>query len=137
MVERSASRFLTQGHLDGRRIREIDVQPAIAIVVPQNDAAAHRLDNVCAQRICDMAEMDPRFLRDVLQLRYRTSFALNLPGVRRRRRRGRMLLLTQSHRRKQQRCADEHDANAKKWLRIQLLPVALTFMDSCLPSFAE
>ena len=113
MVERSASRFLAQGHLDGRRVREIDVQPAIAIVIPQNDAAAHRLDNVCAQRIGDVAETDTCLLRDVLQLRYRTSFALNLPGVRRRRRRGRMLLLTQSHRCKQHGCADEQDANAK------------------------
>ena len=113
MVECSASRFLAQGHLDGRRVREIDVQPAIAIVIPQNDAAAHRLDNVCAQRIGDMAETDTCLLRDVLQLRYRTSFALNLLGVRRRRRRGRMLLLTQSHRCKQHRCADEQDANAK------------------------
>src|SRR5437762_3534747 len=112
MIERSASRFLAQGHLDGRRVREIDVQPAVAIVIPQNDAAAHRLDNVCAQWIRDMAETDTCLLRDVLQLRYGTSFALNLPGVRRRRRRGRMLLLTQSHRRKQHRGA-EQDANAK------------------------
>ncbi len=48
-----------------------------------------------------------------------------------------MLLLTQSHQCKQHRCADEHDANAKQRLRIQLLSVALTFMASCLPSFAE
>src|SRR6476620_4123581 len=66
MVERSASRFLAQGHLDGRRVGEIDVQPAIAIVIPQNDAAAHRLDNVCAQWIGDMAETDTCLLPDVL-----------------------------------------------------------------------
>src|SRR3954468_442223 len=112
MVECTASRFLAKGHLDGRRVREINVQPAIAIVIPQNDAAAHRLDNVCAQRIGDMAETDTCLLRDVLQLRYWTSLALNLLGVRRRRRRGRMLLLTQSHRCKH-RCADEQEANAK------------------------
>src|SRR4051794_4490619 len=113
MVECTASRFLAQGHLDGRRVREIDVQPAIAIVIPQNDAAAHRFDNVCAQRIGDMTETDTCFLRDVLQLRYRTSLTLNLPGVRWRRRCGRMLLLTQSHRCKQRRCAEEQDSNAK------------------------
>src|SRR6476660_205215 len=113
MVERSASRFFAQGHFDGSRVREIDGQPAVAIVIPQNDAAAHRLDNVCAQRIGDMAETDTCLLRDVLELRYRTSFALNLLDVRRRRWRGRMLLLTQSHRCKQHRCADEQDANAE------------------------
>src|SRR5690349_12758702 len=113
MVECTASRFLAQGHLDGRRVREIDVQPAIAIVIPQNDAAAHRLDNVCAQRVGDMAETDTYLLRDVLQLRYWTSFALNLLGVRRRRRPGRVLLLTQSHPCKQHGCADEQDANAR------------------------
>jgi hypothetical protein len=113
MVERSASRFLAQGHLDGWRVREIDVQPAIAIVIPQNDTAAHRLDNVCAQRIGDMSETDACLLRDVFELRYLASFALNLLGIRRRRRRGRMLLLTQSHRCKQHRCADEQGANAK------------------------
>jgi len=59
-----------------------------------------------------MAETDTCLLRDVLQLRYRTFFALNLLDVRRRRRRGRVLLLTQSHRYKH-RCADEQDANAK------------------------
>src|SRR5262249_39893798 len=113
MVERSASRFLAQGHLDSGSVREIDVQPAISIVIPQNDAAAHRLDNVCAQRIGDMAETNTCLLRDVLQLRYRTSFALNLLGVRRRRRRSRMLLLTQTHRCKQHPCNDKQDANAK------------------------
>src|SRR3954470_19065684 len=107
------SRFLSQGHLDGGRVREVDVQPAITIVIPQNDAAAHRLDNVCVQRIGDMAETDTCLLRDILQLRYRASFALSLLGVRRRRRRGRMLLLTESHRCKQYSCGGEQDTNAK------------------------
>src|ERR1700751_4587962 len=57
--------------------------------------------------------MDSCLLRDVLQLRYWTSFALNLLGVRRRRRRPRMLLLTQSHRCKQHRCADEPGRECK------------------------
>src|SRR5581483_311953 len=113
MVECTASRFLALSHLDGRRVREIDVQPAVAVIIPQNDAAAHRLDNVGAQRIGDMAKTDACLLRDVLQLRYGTSFALNPLGVGRRRRRGRVLLLTQSHWGKQPGCGGEQEANAK------------------------
>ena len=39
--------FLTfKSHGDRRRIRKIDVQPAIAIEIEQGDATAHRLDDV-------------------------------------------------------------------------------------------
>src|SRR5205807_9259075 len=45
-------------HIHARRVREVNVQPTIAVVVEQDDSAAHRLQNVFLLRGCGMAKMN-------------------------------------------------------------------------------
>ena len=45
VVVQSAARFFaSQGSFDCRRIREVNVKPAVLVVIEQQDAAAHRFD---------------------------------------------------------------------------------------------
>jgi len=56
--ERAASLDASARHLDGLRVGEIDVGPAVAIVIDERHASAHRLDNELLLRAGVMIEVD-------------------------------------------------------------------------------
>jgi len=75
--------FRLNRHVNRRRIRKINVQPTVAVVVQQQHAAAHRLHNVFALRRRSVRKLNPRFFRDVDKLRNsftRTFQATSLPA---------------------------------------------------------
>src|SRR5262249_27086005 len=60
VVEESASGFFAfEGHVDSGRVGEIDVGPAVAVVIDDDDAAAHGFDDVLLFRRGEMLEIDP------------------------------------------------------------------------------
>ena len=49
-IERALGLFSFESHFHGGSVREVDIEPAVTIVVEKQDAAAHRLDDVTAIR---------------------------------------------------------------------------------------
>ncbi len=68
VVERARRRFALEGHGDRRRIREVDIGPAVAVVVEEDHAAAHRLQDVLLLIGRGMGEGDPGFRGNILEL---------------------------------------------------------------------
>src|SRR5713226_3811124 len=64
-------------HIDGGRVGEIDVQPAIAVVVKQQHAATHRLHDVSVVRSRGVREMNTSLVCNVFQLRDRPVVAFD------------------------------------------------------------
>src|ERR1035437_10059379 len=56
-------------HLHAGRVGEIDIRPAVAIVIDQSNASAHRLHDVLHLRTRLMLEVNPGRCRDVDELR--------------------------------------------------------------------
>jgi hypothetical protein len=75
VVERAHAFFSLDGHVDAGRIGEIDVRPAVAVVVDEDHAAAHRFDDVAFGGVGGVFECDARGRGDVFQLRNRTPAA--------------------------------------------------------------
>ena len=73
-------------HFNCRSIREIDIGPPVAVIVDQDDSAAHGLDDVALGRIGGMTKGNARRSGDVFKLRYRASTALSCLSRRRGRR---------------------------------------------------
>ena len=79
VVIESAAAFLSfDRHFYRRRVSEVNVRPSIAVVVEQQNSAAHRFQNVSLLRRGAMGEVDAGLLRDVLQLRYSPVMTLDL-----------------------------------------------------------
>ncbi len=76
VVENAEALRAFDRHLNRRSIGEIDVGPAIAIIVQQNHSAAHGFHNVFLCRVGGVFEGDAGLGRDVLELRNRASAAL-------------------------------------------------------------
>jgi len=53
------------GRINGQGIREIDIEPAVIIIVKQGDAAAHRLDYILLLSRGVVSELDSRALRNI------------------------------------------------------------------------
>ena len=75
MVERTFGLLSLERHLDCGRVRKVHVRPAVAVIVDDEDASAHRLDNVFLFRRGKMSKSDPCRLRDVDQLWNRAILA--------------------------------------------------------------
>ena len=80
VIKRAARLFTVPGHLHRRRIGEVNIQPAIAIVVEQNHPATHRFHDVFIFRRGRMFEVNAGFFSDVFQLRDGTALALSGSG---------------------------------------------------------
>ena len=76
MIKGAAALLAFDGHFDGWRVREIDVQPSVTIVVQEDHASAHGLNDIFLRRIGGVLESDSRFRGDVFKLRYRPAAAL-------------------------------------------------------------
>src|SRR5882762_6843736 len=81
VVQGASTLLVLVGHFHRRRIREINIQPAVAIVVEQQHTAAHGFGDVAVPRGRSMAETNARLLRDVLQLRDGASLTLDGLGA--------------------------------------------------------
>src|SRR5580698_9087840 len=68
MEESTACFFAGQRHVDSGRVGKVDVWPAVAIIVDECDAAAHRLHNVLLGWGRQMIKLDFRGARDVDKL---------------------------------------------------------------------
>src|SRR5208282_2196302 len=77
MVESAAALLAFDGHLDARGIGEIDVGPAVAIIVEQNHAAAHGLHDVFLGGVGAVLEGDAGLRGDVFQLWNRATQAFD------------------------------------------------------------
>src|SRR5882762_8313373 len=86
VVQSALARLSLDGHSDSGGIGEIDVEPAIAIVVKKNYAAAHGFHDVFLRRVGGVLKSDARFGGDVFELWYGACRAFDGFGVRRRRR---------------------------------------------------
>ena len=73
VVERAAGGLFLQRHGHCRGVGEIDVRPAVAVVVEHEHTAAHRLDNVVVGSSRRMAETNASPFGDVFELRDGTS----------------------------------------------------------------
>ena len=93
VIERARSSLSLDRHVDGRRVRKIDVRITIAVVVDQNHAAAHGFHNVFAVARRNVIEMNSRLAGDVCKLRDVAAHASHRLGTRRRRRRLRVRFL--------------------------------------------
>src|SRR5260370_37993769 len=59
VVEERAAGFLaSEGHFHALGVREIDVRPAIAVIIDESDASAHGFDDVSLFRTGEMFEVD-------------------------------------------------------------------------------
>jgi hypothetical protein len=76
--------------IDGRLIREVDVRPAIAVIVDEDNAATHRFHDVFLYRIGGVREGDAGRRGDVLELRNGAAAAFCHPAAGRRGRRNRV-----------------------------------------------
>ncbi len=94
MVESTTALLALNGHGDGGGVSEIDIGPSVAIVVDEDHAAAHRLDDVLLLGGDDVAKGDAGLLRDVVELRDGAIHTLDLLHSGRRRRRRRMSTLS-------------------------------------------
>ena len=82
-VERAARRLGSVGAVDRQGIDEVDVQPAVVVVVEERDAAAHRLHDVLLFRRGMMLERDAGLARDVaVENRRRAGLAAGRRGSR-------------------------------------------------------
>src|SRR5882762_8670549 len=111
VVQSALARLSLDGHSDSGGIGEIDVEPAIAIVVKKNYAAAHGFHDVFLRRVGGVLKSDARFGGDVFELWHGACRAFDGFGVRRRRRRLRVTALSASQARgemEQQSEAKEH-----------------------------
>ena len=79
VVERAARLLAGLRHLHALRIGEVDVGPAVAVVVDEGHAAAHRLDDVFLFRAGEMFEGDAGGSGDVDQLRI--GLVIPWPGL--------------------------------------------------------
>src|SRR5690242_19658652 len=84
------------GHFHRRCVCEIDVWPAIAIVIDQYNASTHRLDDISLRRVGSMGEGDAAGGSDIFKLRHGTARAFDALRSGRRRRRRRMSALSRS-----------------------------------------
>ena len=84
VVQRTARFFALQRFLDGRRIRKVNIQPSVAVIVQQQHAPSHRFEDGMGFRGKVVLEADPRLISDVFELRNGPPFALY--GFRRSRR---------------------------------------------------
>ena len=87
VIKSAAASLPFQRHIHGRRIGEIDIQPAVAIVVNQEFATAHRFQDVFLLRIGRMFKADAGALCNVFELRKWAVFANHLFNALRRGRR--------------------------------------------------
>ena len=77
IVIKGAGSFLAlQSHLDAGSVGEINVRPAIAVVVDNNHSTAHGFDDVFFRGIGSVLEGNSGFCGDVFQLRNRAAAAL-------------------------------------------------------------
>src|SRR6185312_9681868 len=93
VVESAGTYFLIDRHGYGRSIGEVDVRPAVAIIVQQQHAAAHGFHDVFLFRVGGVFEVDSGLRGDINKLWYRPASAFFRLGSRRRRRRYRMATL--------------------------------------------
>ena len=95
MVQRASRLQPMQRHVDALRVGEIDVRPAVAIVIDQRHSPAHRLRNELGFRTRLVIEDDSRRFCDVDELRIighrprRRALRLGFLALCRRQRRGR------------------------------------------------
>src|SRR6185437_14482269 len=89
VVVKGATRGLVlQGHVHCRRIGEINIQPAIAVVIQKQNAAAHGFGNVLLFGRVGVAEANAGLFGNVFELWNRAVFANGGLQAWRRRRRG-------------------------------------------------
>src|SRR5215470_16837683 len=86
-IERARSFLSFEGHLDTGGIGEVNVRPAVTIVIENDPASAHRLDDVFLRSVRGVLEGDAGLGGDVFELRNWTPAAFGGLGSRRRRRR--------------------------------------------------
>src|SRR4051812_31847300 len=72
MKQGASSLFSGQLHVNIRRVREVDVWPAVAIVIDQSHPATHRFHDVFLVRGGKMTEMDAGRSSDIHHLRDRS-----------------------------------------------------------------
>src|SRR5216683_3641306 len=58
VVERAASLLARQRHLHALRVSEVNIRPAVAIIVDKSNAPAHRLHDVFLFRTREMFKLD-------------------------------------------------------------------------------
>ncbi len=79
VVVKSAARFLMlQSHFHGGSVGEVEVGPAVTIVVDEQDPAAHRLRNVFLLWRISVPELNSRLLGNIFQLWNRSAGANHL-----------------------------------------------------------
>ena len=76
VIERPSRLFAPDRHVNRRRIRKINIQPSVAIVIQQQHAAAHRFHNVFALRRRSVREFNSSSFRHINQLRNTFTRAL-------------------------------------------------------------
>ena len=96
VVQSALARLSLDGHGDSGGIGEIDVEPAIAIVVKKNYAAAHGFHDVFFRRVGGVSKSNARFGGDVFELWHGASRAFDGFRVGGRRRRLRVAALSAS-----------------------------------------
>src|SRR6185437_1052078 len=70
MKESASCLFPSERHGNTRRIGEVNIEPAVAVVVEQSNTTAHRLDDVLLLWAGEMLEVNAGRGRDVHQLRH-------------------------------------------------------------------
>jgi len=88
VVKRPGTFDALEGLIDGRRVGEVDVGPSVAIVVDEDDTAAHGFDDVFLERGGAVFEGDARGCGNIFKLGNRAAATLGGPGAGRRGGRG-------------------------------------------------
>src|SRR5262249_10145935 len=96
VIERAARLLVLERHLYRGGVREVEVRPAIAVIIDDQHTSAHRFHDVFLFRSCGVNEASAGLLLDVLELRNRTLAALDCFNARWDWRRRRMATLCPS-----------------------------------------
>ena len=68
VIQRAFGLLPGKRHRNAGRVRKVNVQPAIAVIVEERHAAAHRFDDVSLFRTGKVLEVNSRGCRNILQL---------------------------------------------------------------------
>jgi hypothetical protein len=85
VVKRSRSVHSFERLVDSGLIGEVNIRPAVSVIVDENHSAAHRFHDVFLRGIGRVRECDTCGCRDVFQLGNGSAAALRRPGAGRRR----------------------------------------------------